>query len=162
MGSLSLCPFSSELLYVGLCLLDILPCSGGRGQSSHDPRLVDSREKRASLFYQPWIDGQTNDRKEARKKREKIREESHLALLGSRAHLQWLGRWGIMTGQTLMTCHLCHLGEREPHEVGERQFCMLKGLLLPEGRQRCRRKTSGRQCSGMSLCNAEVSKVSRA
>lgn len=40
-------------------------------------------------------------------KTESSREESHWALLGSHFHLQWLGTWGIVTGEALKTCHPC-------------------------------------------------------
>ena len=57
-------------------------------------------------------------------KTESSREESHWALLGSHSHLQWLGTWGIMTGEALKTCHPCLGVGMENHTSGRKAvFC---------------------------------------
>lgn len=95
------------------------------------------------------MDGQTDDRKEARKgrKKEKIPGKNPIWLYLTPAvtssgwgdGVLWLARpWWLAT--------LAITGDREPLKVGERQFHMTKGLLLPEeGRLRCWTKTSYRR-----------------
>lgn len=129
----------------------ILPCSGGRGQTSQHPSLVNPIEKRASLVYQLQIDAQTDNREEARKdkeEREGERDQGRIPFSSA-----WLMFPPPVTGEMAyydwpdLEDKLTLLSEgREPHKIGERQFCMIKGLLFAEeGRWRCWIETSYRQ-----------------